>query len=82
MFSEEWKLFVCRLVVSEHKSIYGHGFNSSLNTSLHVDSFSNSSMTTSQHVYIYTASVQCLQCAFQIKSGAEMCLSVIIVTYS
>ena len=53
MFSEELKLCIWRLVVSEHMSIiilHRHSFNSSLNTMLHVQSFSNSSMNTSQHV--------------------------------
>ena len=54
VFSEEWKQCTWRLVVSEHTSIilYGHSFNSSLNTRLPVQGFSNSSMTTSQHVNI------------------------------
>ena len=54
VFSKELKLCTWRLVVSEHTSIilYRHSFNSSLNTRLHVQSFSNSSMTTSQHVNI------------------------------
>ena len=54
MFSKEFKLCTWRLVVSERTSIilYGHSFNSSLNTRLHVQSFSNSSITTSQNVNI------------------------------
>ena len=55
VFSKELKLCTWRLVVSEHTStiiLYRHSFNSSLNTRLHIQSFSNSSMTTSQHVNI------------------------------
>ena len=53
---EELKLCVCRYVFSEHKCIivYGHSFNSSVNTNLHIHSFSTSSMTASQHVYNIT----------------------------
>ena len=48
VFSKELKL---RLVVSKYY-IYRQSFNSSLNTRLHVKSFSNSSMTTNQHVNV------------------------------
>ena len=43
----------CKLVASERNSIYGYIFNSSLNTSLHVQSFSKHLVIKSLHIYIY-----------------------------
>ena len=63
VFSKELKLCTWRLVVSEHTSIiilYRHSFNSSLNTRLYVQSFSNSSYD-HKSACKYAASVQCLQ---------------------
>ena len=63
MLSEEWKLWECRLVVSVHKSIYGHCLNSSLNTSLHACT----------QLQFSTCSEVRTSVPF-VTSGAEMCL--------
>ena len=72
MFSKELKLYTWRLVFSKELKLYTwrlvvsniiDSFNSSLNTRLHVQSFSNSSMTTNQHV-----NIQLQFSAFQIIS--------------